>query len=643
MDYSKLAVDILKEVGGKENVDHVTHCATRLRFILMNTNLVDVEAIQKIPGVMGIIHRGGQFQIIIGSDVSHVYHEVMSLVRLPETKKHNIESVIPRKKVISTVLDTISGIFTPILSALTAAGMLKALLILFSLLNWISEDSQTYYILNFISDATFYFLPIMLGYTAAIKFKCNPYMGMMLGGILLHPSYSALVDVGNKVELLGLPVTLTNYASSVIPIIITVWFMSYVEQFADKISPKAIRFFSKPLITILIVAPVMLIAIGPLGAMVGHYIAEGVLILNRHLGWGVTFLMGAFSPLLVMTGMHYSLIPVAMTSFSLNGFETIMIPGMLAANLAQGGAAFAVAFKAKNSELKQLAFSTATTAAFGITEPAMYGVNLKLKRPFIGVMIGGSLGGLYAGLMGLKSYAMVSPGIAGLPIFISPQGNLNFTTAIVTMGIAIVGAFIATWLLGFEEPISTEKETDEKTVSHQDRDYNHENSSHQESFIHQDTISSCLTHKIQIKSPTSGKLIPLDQVNDATFSGGIMGKGIAILPDQGNIYSPVNGTIKTIFKTKHAIGIVSDDGVEILIHVGLDTVRLDGKYFTTYVEVGEVVEEGILLLAFDKEAIEAEGYELVTPVLITNSDDYLEVLIQEREQVQTGEKIITIL
>ncbi|GIM29716.1 PTS beta-glucoside transporter subunit EIIBCA [Clostridium polyendosporum] len=626
MNYQKLASDILKNIGGETNVANLTHCATRLRFSVKDKSKVNEEAVKKTKGVMGAVYKGGQFQVIIGTDVSSAYNELLKQGNFKKAASTDNEE---KKTIVATILDTIAGIFTPILAPITGAGMLKAVLVLLTTANILSTESQSYYILNFISDAAFFFLPIILAYTSAIKFDCNPYMAMSIGGVLLHPNFSALVSAGKPVSFLGLPVTLATYSSSVIPIILVVWLMSYVEKFADKISPKPIKFFSKPLITLLVVAPVALIAIGPLGTIIGNFIASGVNYINDKAGWLVIFVMGAFSPLLVMTGMHYSLVPITMTSLATVGFDTVLIPGMLAANVAQGGAALCVALKTKNKDLKQLAGSSGVTAVLGITEPAMYGVNLKLKKPFIAVMIGGAVGGLYGGIMGLKAYAMVSPGLAAIPAFIGP-GN-NFINAVVVCVISFVGAFIAAWFLGFEEPV------DEESI-----DEEADNITDEEVAISNEVENKTLNNE-EIYSPLAGKVRKLSEVNDPTFAEEIMGKGIAIEPDNGRLVSPVNGVVASIFNTKHALAVMSDSGSELLIHIGIDTVKLGGKYFTSHVKQGDRVSVGDLLVEFDIEAIKKEGFDTITPVIITNTDSYSKIKESDKKEIKRKDSLLKLI
>lgn len=618
MDYAKLANSILKNVGGETNVLNLTHCATRLRFTLKDVSKANEDTIKKTKGVMGVVNKGGQLQVVIGNDVNHVYNEVLKLGNFE--KASSTESG-EKNGIVATVLDTIAGIFTPILPAITGAGMLKAVLTLLTTFKLMSPDSQSYYILSFISDAAFYFLPVILAYTSATKFKCNPFMAMSIGGVLLHPNLSALFAKGEPVSFLGLPVTNASYSSSVIPIILAVWVMSYIERFADKISPKPIKFFTKPLITLLIVAPITLIVLGPLGTIIGGYVASAINLINSHAAWAVVLIMGAFSPLLVMTGMHYALFPIVITAIATNGFENILGPGMLAANVAQGAAALCVAVKTKNSDLKQLASSSGFTAVLGITEPAMYGVNLKLKKPFLGVMIGGGVAGLYAGITGVVGYVMAPPGLAALPIFIGPNSS-NLINAIITCGIAFAVTFIVTWVLGFEDPAEEidDEEVDEEVA----------------------VTRTSLASKINISSPISGQVVPLAQVNDETFAQEIMGKGIAVMPKEGRVVSPINGTVSMVFNTKHAIGLLSEEGAQILIHIGLDTVKLDGKHFEAHVKAGDVVKKGDLLVEFDKDAIKSEGYDIITPMIITNSANYVDVVSKDIKQVNEGDLLLTI-
>lgn len=613
MDYKRLANDILSKIGGEPNITHVTHCATRLRFTLKNVSIVNTDEVKKIDGVMGVANKGGQFQVIIGTDVANVFNEITKIANLTDSVTGSDKT----KMSFNKLMDAFASIFTPVIPAITAAGMLKALLVLFTVTGLMSNKSQNYYILNFMSDAPYYFLPIMLAFSSAKKFNCNPYLAVSVAGVLLHPSFTALVAAKKAVHFMGLPITLVTYSSSVVPIVLAIWLMSYVERFADRISPKPVKFFTKPLITFLIVVPLTLAFVGPLGTFVGNILASIAYFLNSKVSWLVPILMGAFMPLLVMTGMHWSFLPIILSSYSTFGYEAIMGPGSLVSNICQGAAALAVALKTKNKDLKQLSSSAGITALFGITEPAMYGVTLKLKKPLIYVMIGGAFGGLYSGITGVVRYTPGTPGLLSIPIFIG-KNPMNVVNALISVAIGFVITFALTWFLGFED-IPDEKDTAE--VNH----------------------SSTLYNKINIKSPVSGEVIALSKVSDETFANEIIGKGIAVLPDSGTVCSPVDGVITSVFPSKHAVGITSNDGLEILIHIGIDTVKLDGKFFTSFVKNEDVVKVGDKLIDFDIEAIKKSGYEVVTPIIITNSNKYLDVVSTKNTTVTTQDVLLTVL
>lgn len=619
MNYRNLAVEIIKNVGGKENILSLTNCATRLRFNLKDDSKANSDILKKTKGVMGVVNKGGQYQVIIGSDVANVCKEINDLANLQDNTAAVEED---NKNAVVKVLDTIAGIFTPIIPAITGAGMLKAVMALLVSFKVISTSSQTYSILNFMADAAFYFLPFLLANSAAKKFKCNTYMAMTLAAVLLHPNFSAMVDVakttGEGIKFLGIPVTIATYSSSVIPIILGVWLMSFVEPIADKVSPKAIKFFTKPLITLVVAGLGTLIVLGPIGNVCGNGISAGIEFLNKYANWLVPFIVGTFSPLLVMTGMHYGLIPIGINNLATAGFDTVVGPGMLGSNIAQGAAALAVACKTKNSELKQLATSAGITGVCGITEPAMYGVTLKLKRPLIGVMIGGGVSGLFLGIFGVGRYTSGSPGLLALPGYIGTDGFRNIIFACIGAAIAFVVSFAVTYFVGFEDVV--EENSEEKVVESTTKD-------------------------TAVHSPLSGRCVQLSEVSDPMFAEGMMGNGIAIIPQEGRVVSPVDGVISAIFDTKHAIGIKSNDGAEILIHVGIDTVNLKGKHFNAKVKAGDSIKKGDLLLEFDINAIKKAGYDVITPVIITNTGDYSDIIGSEKVglEVKEREQLITLV
>jgi len=596
MDYKQLASDILARVGGESNIISFTHCATRLRFNLKDTAKADTENLKNMPGIMGVVNKGGQYQIVIGSDVPNVYRELMALGSFsgsepPEEKDE--------RNAFIRALDTIAGIFTPILPAITGAGILKALMALLVAFKWIDTASQTYQILNIISDAAFFFLPFLIANSAANKFRANPYMAMSISGVLLHPTFISMVntakETGDAIRFIGLPVTAASYSSSVIPIILSVWFMSYIEPIADRISPKPVKFFTKPLITLIISAPVALIVLG-LGNIVGNGIAAFISTLDTYAKWLVPLLVGIFTPWMVMTGTHYGLVPIGINNVATAGFDTIVGPGMLGSNIAQGGAAFAVYFKTKNSTMKQLALSSGITAVCGITEPALYGVNLKLKRPLIASMIGGGVSGLFLGIFGVGRYTTGSPGLLALPGYIGPDGFTNLIYAIIGSAIAFAVSFAATLIMGFEdipEAAGTQTQSVKRTAV-----------------------------EAELCAPVKGRIIPLKDVKDPIFADEILGKGAAVIPDTGLIVAPAGGVIENVAETSHAVGLRTADGADVLIHIGIDTVKLDGKHFKPLVKAGDHVKIGDPLIEFDMDKVKKAGFDVTTPIIITNSGEF---------------------
>ncbi|KLI32569.1 PTS transporter subunit EIIC [Brachyspira hyodysenteriae] len=447
INYEELGGIILPYIGGKENIHKLTHCATRLRFELKNRDIVDVDSIKAIDGVIDVVEGGGQFQIIIGMNVQTVYKSLNRVLGASNDSVNTSSSEKPAKKsLLERFMNTISTIFTPMIPAITGAGMIKAILAILVLTKAIDTNGHTYYILNMISDAAFYFLPMLLAYGAALKFECNPILSITLAGVLLHPSWIALVNGNEAASLFAIKLTLVDYSGSVLPIIITVWIQSFIEKYADKYSPEMIKFFTKPLITILLTGILALLFIGPLGSKLNDIVASFANILNDKVSWLIPLLMGALQPVMLLTGTAWSLTPIATMQIAKNGYEQVNGPGMLASNIAQGGATLAVALKAKDKELKQLAVSTGFTALLGITEPSLFGVTVKLKTPLIAAMIGGGVGGIYAGLSGLVRYAFVSPGLTALPVFIG-ENPMNIVHAIITCVISFAVGFIVSFFI----------------------------------------------------------------------------------------------------------------------------------------------------------------------------------------------------
>lgn len=613
MDYKQLGLEILARVGGKGNVSKLTHCATRLRMEFNDDSLVEAKAIEALPGVISVVERGGQFQIVVGNNVQQTFRTLQKEMGDLSGRQSEKKSQA-RGGVISQIISVISTTFTPVIPAITGAGMIKALLAILKLTGTIDAASPTYHLLDTIADAAFFFLPVLLAYGAAIKFECNPILAMTIAGVLLHPNLAQMLAAGTPIDFIGIPVRMADYAGSVLPIIFTVWLMSYIERFAEKVSPTMIKFFTKPMIILLVTAPLALVVVGPFGIFLNDLVAAGATIVDGKASWLIPMLMGGLQPFLVITGTAWAMTPIATGQLSKNGFEMINGPGMLASNIAQGAATLCVAFRTKNKNLRQLASSAGFTALLGITEPSLYGVTLKLRRPLIAAMIGGGCAGVYAGLSGLVRYAFVSPGLAALPAFIG-ENPMNIVHALVTCAIAIVVTFALTWILGFEDPVEEQDTAVTASLSGDEQ---------------------------QIFSPLSGQLVALDQVNDDVFSQGLLGQGVAIRPQEGLLRAPLDGEVVTFLPSMHAVGIKGDNGVELLVHIGIDTVNLAGQHFSSNLQIGDRVKMGDELVRFDLAAIAALGYDLTTPVLVVNSEAFPQLSCRQPGRVGFGEPIISL-
>ncbi|WP_406589450.1 beta-glucoside-specific PTS transporter subunit IIABC [Bacillus atrophaeus] len=612
MDYHKVSKEILQLVGGEENVQSVIHCMTRLRFNLHDNTKADRSRLEQMDGVMGTNISGEQFQIIIGNNVPKVYKALLENSGLSEENTKGASG--QKKNVLSALFDVISGVFTPILPAIAGAGMIKGLLALAVTFGWMAETSQAHTILTAIGDGAFYFLPMLLAVSAARKFGSNPYVAAAIAGAILHPDLTALLGSGKSISFIGLPVTAATYSSTVIPILLAIWMTSYVEKWIDRVTPSSLKLIVVPTLTLVIVVPVTLMTVGPLGAILGDYLSVGVNYLFDHAGIVAMILLAGTFSLIIMTGMHYALVPIMINNIAQNGHDYIL-PAMFLANMGQAGASFAVFLKSKNKKFKSLAFTTSITALMGITEPAMYGVNMRLKRPFAAALIGGAAGGAFYGVTGVASYIVGgNAGLPSIPIFIGP----TFLYAVIGLVISFAAGTAAAYLIGFEDvQAEGSNETAEKAPEMK--------------------VDGEMIH-----SPIKGEVKALSEVKDSVFSAEIMGKGFAIVPEEGLAVAPVSGIITAVFKTKHAIGITSDRGAEVLIHIGLDTVQLDGRHFDVLVKEGDKVSPGDPLVSFDIEKIKAAGYDVITPVIITNTDQYAVTAVKESGTVKTNEALLAL-
>ncbi|CYY61573.1 beta-glucoside-specific PTS transporter subunit IIABC [Streptococcus suis] len=613
MKYKNTALAILGAVGGEKNVLRATHCVTRLRLELKDENIVSDERVKSISGVIGIMKKNGQYQIILGNDVANYYKEFTAL------GKFDSDSVQQLKKanVLEQVIEYIAGSMTPLIPAMLGGGMIKVLVIVLPMLGLLKADSQSISFLAFFGDAPYHFMPIFLAYSASQKLKVTPALAMSVAGILLHPNFVQMVSSGDPLHFLGAPVTPASYGSSVIPILIMVWLMKYIEAVFNKVTPALTKSFLQPTLVLLVSGFIALVLVGPLGVIVGEGLSQLVEQMHGVAGWLTLAVLGAIMPFIVMTGMHWAFAPIFLAA-SIATPDVLILPAMLGSNLAQGAASIAVAFKSKNSNTKQIAFAAGFSALFaGVTEPALYGVTLKYKKPLYAAMIGGGLAGLFVGLTGVKAYLFAVPSLIALPQFIYSEAASNITNAMIAAAISIIVTFILAYFLGIDEETST---------------------------VNLEKVAPGISSRKNVFSPLSGQILPLEKVNDATFSKKMLGEGVAIIPKDGKVYAPFDGTVTSLFPTKHAIGLTSDEGVELLIHFGLETVELKGRGFVSHVSDGEKVEKGQLMLEVDVEMLVAEGYDIVTPVVVTNTQEYLDVLLlSTKEEVNYADDLLAVL
>ncbi len=601
--FAELADSLIQNVGGRDNIEFITHCVTRLRVNVKDQNLVQKEQIEKIPGVIGCQWAGPQLQIIIGQEVQDAYRIICEKNKLGDhtTKKADTERIDESKQKITqgALMDLIVGCLTPLIPILMAGGFLKIIVILGEQLGFLTSGSPTSIVLNFVGDAVFYFLPVFIGANAAQKFGANTGLGMLVGAMFIHPDFIAALAAG-PLSVFGIPIYNASYSSSIFPALLSVAVMAPVEKFIAKHSPEAIRSITEPFFTMLVMVPLSLCVLGPIGFFLGQYVSAAIIWLYNTVGFVGLSVFTALAPFLIMTGMHHSLIPYMTNSFATVGWEPIVLPGMLVSCIDQGSACFAVALKTKDKDLRATAVGCGITAYVGgITEPAMYGVTFKLKTPLYAAMFGSVVGGAIVGLTRASAYSLTASNglLGGIPIYIA--GGMSNVLGILA-GIAVGGVIsFVTTLIIYSDPVP------EDTVS-------------------KDTASKDRT---VIEAPIPGKVVPLSEVPDQTFSTGMLGKGFAVEPSEGKVYAPFDGTCDMVFDTLHALGLTSDTGTTILIHVGLETVGLGGAPFTAHVQAGDHIKKGQLLLEFQIDEIKAAGLQTITPVLVTNEAEAGKVTI----------------
>ncbi|MGL9948893.1 MULTISPECIES: beta-glucoside-specific PTS transporter subunit IIABC [Enterococcus] len=595
MDYQAIAKEILKDVGGKDNIVDVTHCYTRLRFVLKDTKQANKEALLQTEGVISVVESGGQYQVVLGNKVAHVYNTLEPLLAQQLTTKTSTKE---KNSLGNRILNTVAAIFTPVVPAIAASGMLKGILAIAVMVanNFYQVDLKplnTYIILSAASDALFYFMPVILGYSAAKVFKTNEYIAMVIGATLCYPTIVSLMTEKSAVTLFGLHVTKANYVSTVIPIILAIFMLAYVQRFLEKVIPEVLKIIMVPTLSLLLMIPATLLLFGPIGI----YLGDGVNWLYYYIMNFSPILLGGFIGgiwcVLVIFGAHRGLVPIGINDVARTGRQNLLAFAG-AANFSQAGATFGVFVRTKNKGLKAVAASATVTALFGITEPAIYGANLRLKKPMIYAVASGAAGGALMGWGGSYGTAFANQGLLTIPVY-AEAGTKAFICYLLGCGIAFFGAFLLTIFLGFNDLPLDE--------------------SRQEPVLKTGTVKE----KQRIQAPVQGQLVSLDQINDEVFASQQMGKTLAIDPKDEQIVSPGNGQVTALYPTHHAIGLKLDKGAEILLHIGINTVELKGRGFETFVKAGERVRLGQKLLSFDKQIIQAAGYDPTVLVIVTNT------------------------
>lgn len=627
MDYRKTAQEIYELVGKKENIVSAAHCATRLRLVIGDNSKCSKEALENVAGVKGVFEASGQLQIILGTGtVNKVYDEFISIAGITAASKEEVkQAAASRQNVFQRLIKTLGDVFVPIIPAIVASGLLMGLLEGLSKVFPAMAESGTYTIIHLFSNAAFVFLPILIAISAAKVFGGNLFLGAVIGMIMIHTdllnawSVATADTIPTAEAWFGLyEINLVGYQGHVIPVVIAVWFMSMLEKKLHKIVPEIIDLFVTPLVTVLVTGYLTLTIFGPVFSWIENGVLNGVeFLITLPLGIGSALAGAVYAPT-VVAGVHHMYNALEAGLLSSEGIN-IWMPIASAANVAQGAAALAMALKTRNQKLKALALPSSLSAFLGITEPVIFGVNLRYMKCFIAGCIGGAIGGLIAGITGVGASAYGITGLFGY--LITTDYTIQYTMVV---GAAAAAAFVISWILYKEEAPAQAGDSSQKSLPKEEK------------------AETVQTEKNTVYSPLTGKAIPLTEVNDSTFAGEVLGKGAAVIPEKGEVCAPFNGTVETVFETKHAIGLRSDDGVELLIHIGVNTVELEGKYYETHVNEGDRITAGQLLVSFSMEDIRKAGYDITTPVIVTNSDDYQEVCQEKTGEIRKLEKILTV-
>lgn len=608
MKYQEFNQNIIDLVGGKENIQAVVHCMTRLRFTLKDRSKAQTDALKEMDGVIDVVSNKVAYQIIVGTHVNEVYKELVSMIGLnPEAQ---VDAPKEKKNFVKAALDVVSESMTPILEPIICAGLLAAVLSIVSLTGIISPESSTYIIFDTLRSAVFYFLPIFMAMSCAKRLGANPYLAVALAVTILSDSINGV----SGLNMFGISLPEITYSNSFVPILLAVWVMGYVTKYVKRIVPSSLQLFLTPLLVMIVMLPATLLVFGPMG----FYLGEGIIgvfnwLLNTVGSWFVMMLYSALQPFLIMLGAGNFIMPVVASLIATNGYDPAFITSCTISDIAVGGAMLGYFLRTKNNKQKQLFGTVTLSAILGITEPAIYGVFVKYRRPFVAVMIGGGLGGLFAGITGVKAYS-VAWGLFGLPSYIGEGDFANLWFMVASVVISFLGAAIASYVLGVPaEDDDVQQASAQKQISAEDAKIN--------------------LRSIPLKSVVKGQLVQLSELEDKAFSTGALGKGVGIIPEANEIYSPVNGEITVVFPTKHAIGIKGENNEEILIHIGIDTVELEGAGFDIAVAAGDKVTAGQKLGTVDFDSIKQAGYDPTTIVVVTNTNDYLDVIPEANKTV----------
>lgn len=639
MDYKKIAQEIYEHIGKRENLISAAHCATRLRLVIADNAKADKEYVENIEGVKGVFFAQGQMQIILGTGVvNKVYEEFIQIAGVSESSKEDLKKVAAsRANPLQRLIKTLGDIFVPIIPAIVASGFLMGIM---EALNFmvnngflnIDTSGSIYTFAQLFSNTAYTFLPILIAYSGAKVFGANPYLGAVIGMIMIHPNLQNAwtvategVQATQKVWFGLYSIDMVGYQGHVIPVIIAVWVLAQIEKRLHKVVPAMFDLFVTPLVSVFITGYLTLSIIGPIFVGVENGLLNGIQWLIA-LPFGIgSFLMGAFYAPTVVAGVHHMYTIIDLGQISKFGV-TYWLPLASAANIAQGGATLAVALKTKDQKIKAMAIPSALSACMGITEPAIFGVNIRFGKPFVMGCIGGAAGALFASVTGLGATGTGVTGIFGILLCLN-----NPVSYILMFLLAFGTAFVLTWMFGYKDAVvekSAAANTDDNSVKH---------------VQNVEDTASVETFASEIYSALTGTAIPLTQVNDATFAAEVLGKGIAVIPDKGEVVAPCDATVETVFDTKHAVGLSTESGVELLIHIGINTVELGGKHYTTHVKEGDKVKKGQALVTFDMEQIKAAGYDVTTPLIITNSDDYREIKVLREGAVTPEDQVLEIV